>query len=463
MSNRFSFHTQLSSIMEMMARTALSRVYKLVDEDSAELRSELCRALTDNAALIEKLHSLECELTIMTSKAPKLHKDCRSIAVQTGGSGDRASRVTGTPTIEGIFGKEWCINLWEDKDPYSLERVRYSTQCSDKSVVPFSDQIIVTKIKDETTSNCPQKTPDIGVHEEYVAHKTEGPSIEYSIDDSNDSLSADQEEEQVLSAGGLGEPYIQLTSIDGAEGYGTYVIPVDEEEEDDDDDDDDNDDDDEEDDDDDEDDDYVPFIQKSQSEPTKNEHHTLAADSENTGPDRDTPDNMNIFNLETTSGTNIDKFTCQICGRTFFHKGTLTHHMKTHRPNFCHICKQHFPQKHKLETHLCVPPVPSQKFSNACKLCGKTFATQSALKIHYVVHTGEKPHRCSLCGKGFTQKGNLKCHLRVHTGERPFRCGKCGKSFTQKVNLNHHLMAHRNKDDEDALKDAVRHLSVNAQ
>ena len=237
-----------------------------------------------------------------------------------------------------------------------------------------------------------------------------------------------------MSAGGLEEPSVQLLPInDTVEAFSTHIIPIEE--------------------DDDDDDDDVQFVEESHqeatinaaSEPRQDEQQTETANSDNsTALDKDSLDSIKV--LKTNRGPIKDKFTCQICSRSFFHKGTLTRHLKSHKSNFCNICKQHFPHRTKFSTHTCVPPVLSQRVSKSCELCGKTFANPSALRIHYVVHTGEKPYRCSLCGKGFTQKGNLKCHLRIHTGERPFRCVKCGKTFTQKVNLNHHLMAHRNRE-----------------
>lgn len=167
MASRRSFHSQLSSIMETMARSALSQVCKLVDEDSAELRQELSRLLFANSALAEKVNSLECKLTIVRSDAPSLCKSYRSVGVQTmcfrdedaAGSWiysqkqiwfrDRhhfcislcvyfilllfdLSLVPGPPTIEGIFGKDWCMNLWKDRDPYSLQRYTDSPQSPDK-------------------------------------------------------------------------------------------------------------------------------------------------------------------------------------------------------------------------------------------------------------------------------------------------------------------------------------------
>lgn len=201
---------------------------------------------------------------------------------------------------------------------------------------------------------------------------------------------------------------------------------------------------------------------KAAGGPSHTKQQTLPSDtSENSSALEESHDGCNMLHVETTRDPNEDKFTCRICSRTFFHKGTLTHHMKSHKSNFCSICKQHFHHRNKLKSHTCVPPVPSQRVTKSCELCGKTFANPSALRIHFVVHTGEKPFRCNLCGKRFTQKGNLKCHLRIHTGEKPFCCGKCGKTFTQKVNLNHHLMAHRNREVVAEKPVAMRQTKLN--
>ncbi|XP_042248204.1 zinc finger protein 90 homolog isoform X2 [Thunnus maccoyii] len=392
MSSRSSFHSQLSSIMETMARSALSQVCTLVEKDSSELRLELSRLLFANSALTEKVNSLESELTIVRSDAPKLCKSYRAVGVQTVCHKDGDAPVSGSPTIEGIFGKDWCMDLWKDRDPYSLERVTDSPQSSDKS-----DQITVNDIKEEdyeedAASSCQQETLSTEEHEECSAGEPERLSVGYSVDGSTCSLSFDQDDEQIVSAGGLEEPSVQLLPVsDTEEAFSTHIIPIEE----------------------DDDDDDVQFVQESHQEATINaaseagqdEQQTETANSENsTALDKDSLDNVNV--LKTNRGPNKDKFTCQICSRTFFHKGTLTRHLKSHKSNFCNICKQHFPHRTKFSTHTCVPPVLSQRVSKSCELCGKTFANPSALRIHYVVHTGEKPYRCSLCGKGFTQKGS---------------------------------------------------------
>ncbi|XP_040919574.1 uncharacterized protein LOC121199136 isoform X2 [Toxotes jaculatrix] len=163
MASRPSFHSQLSSIMETMARSALSQICKLVDEDSVELRLELSRLLFANSALAEKVNSLECERTIVSSDAPKLCKSYRTVGVQTVCYRDGDPHESGSPTIEGVFGKDWCMDLWKDRDPYSLERVTDSPQSSEKSLAALSDQITVTEIKEEdymedAASSCQQET-----------------------------------------------------------------------------------------------------------------------------------------------------------------------------------------------------------------------------------------------------------------------------------------------------------------
>ncbi|KAF0032819.1 hypothetical protein F2P81_015109 [Scophthalmus maximus] len=423
--------------MDTMTKSALSQISGLVDEDSAELRLELSRLLLANSALADKVESLECELTIVRSDVPNLLKRSRTVGVQTvcyrGGDphGALSFRLTAALAFQtGVVG----IASDQTEQDGVLNNSSTSGLFILQSVTTLSDYITVNEIREESGDSCQEET--LQEHEESASVEPEQVSVGYSANGSTCSLSLDQEGELVESAAATEEPSGQLISInDTEEAFSTHIIPIEEEEEE-------------------EEDDDVQFVEESQQEPPmnaaggpSNEQQTSLADNtdNSTALDKDSQ-NFIMLNMATVRDLNKDKFTCQICSRTFYHKGTLTHHMRSHKSNFCNICKQHFPHRYKLNSHTCVSPVPSQRVSRSCELCGKTFANQSALSIHYVVHTGEKPYRCSFCGKGFTQKGNLKCHLRIHTGERPFHCVKCGKTFTQKVNLNHHLMAHRNRE-----------------
>ncbi|XP_068189062.1 sal-like protein 3b [Antennarius striatus] len=83
---------------------------------------------------------------------------------------------------------------------------------------------------------------------------------------------------------------------------------------------------------------------------------------------------------------------------------------------------------------------------NQCILCHRVLSCQSALKMHYRIHTGERPYKCKVCGRAFTTKGNLKAHIGVHRENPPVQvehsCPICQKKFTNAVVLQQHIRLH---------------------
>ncbi|KAG7454972.1 hypothetical protein MATL_G00251590 [Megalops atlanticus] len=93
MSSCVTFQTELSTIMEILARTAVAEISKLVDESCAALRCEMSRRQTENEALKQKLQLMERELR--TARG-------------------RASR-------ERVFGQEWSFGVWRDAETTAVE------------------------------------------------------------------------------------------------------------------------------------------------------------------------------------------------------------------------------------------------------------------------------------------------------------------------------------------------------
>ncbi|UJR36167.1 hypothetical protein I4U23_028901 [Adineta vaga] len=86
--------------------------------------------------------------------------------------------------------------------------------------------------------------------------------------------------------------------------------------------------------------------------------------------------------------------------------------------------------------------------SNECVVCKRILSCQSALKMHYRTHTGERPFRCRICARAFSTKGNLKTHMNVHRLAedngliKSNRCSICQKQLNNIEQLRLHLKDH---------------------
>ena len=88
-----------------------------------------------------------------------------------------------------------------------------------------------------------------------------------------------------------------------------------------------------------------------------------------------------------------------------------------------------------------------KKKSFNCYVCGKGFTTLQSLRVHRIIHTGEKPFKCDICGKTFNNLSNRHRHLtNSHTDKKPFQCDVCKKCFKRSDNFKVHQRIHARKN-----------------
>ena len=72
--------------------------------------------------------------------------------------------------------------------------------------------------------------------------------------------------------------------------------------------------------------------------------------------------------------------------------------------------------------------------------CSATFSHSNALELHFLIHTGQKPHNCKLCTKSFAQLPHLKKHMRcIHNTDKPYYCEICEEYFKIKTEYEDHV------------------------
>ncbi|XP_043090585.1 uncharacterized protein LOC122341274 [Puntigrus tetrazona] len=141
--NPCRFGCKVSSIMEIMTKTAIEEICKIVDSDFAFLRQELSRVMGENTVLKDKMlcfGSERHEESVTKEEARAGSKIYRSICVQTE-DGEQ-------PSIKGIFGKEWCSSLWDRRnesreDELAIDVDLYSVSPHKHREQEHSDLVII--------------------------------------------------------------------------------------------------------------------------------------------------------------------------------------------------------------------------------------------------------------------------------------------------------------------------------
>ncbi|XP_056608550.1 uncharacterized protein LOC130426051 isoform X2 [Triplophysa dalaica] len=104
--NSVDFQTQLTSIMETMAKTAVAEISKLLEANCLFLRLEISRCTRENDALLQKCQDLEIELQAARKNAVKMDSNEASF------THSELTDAGHQPVVDSVFGKEWSMNMW---------------------------------------------------------------------------------------------------------------------------------------------------------------------------------------------------------------------------------------------------------------------------------------------------------------------------------------------------------------
>ncbi|XP_051995025.1 uncharacterized protein LOC127652736 [Xyrauchen texanus] len=144
--NAVDFQTQLTSIMEILAKTAIVEIGKLFEENSSYVRLEISRHISVNETLKRKCNLLESELQAARKTVEKMNGTAAPFSDGLTDTGHR-------PAIDNVFGKEWCMDMWrhEKSNVHQKENTRAdSSVITGEPVNLIDDEPDMIIIKEET-------------------------------------------------------------------------------------------------------------------------------------------------------------------------------------------------------------------------------------------------------------------------------------------------------------------------
>ena len=173
--------------------------------------------------------------------------------------------------------------------------------------------------------------------------------------------------------------------------------------------------------------------------------------------------NVTVVKRERDQSNEEKVIECHICQFTTGWAAALKEHMGSAHGEQMFKCLQiscgkRYPKKKQLLRHVSYkhrdepikslveakPEVP-ERHSRWCNECGKGFCNGSSLRMHMLLHSGEKPFNCDICGKGFAQKGNMITHE-----------SKCTETPSLSINQKTGKVADgSSEEDDDTLEDTM--------
>ncbi|KAL7010939.1 hypothetical protein ACKWTF_014019 [Chironomus riparius] len=114
----------------------------------------------------------------------------------------------------------------------------------------------------------------------------------------------------------------------------------------------------------------------------------------------------------------------------------------------CDYCGKHITTAFSLKEHILTQHTElERKYACDHEGCGRSYVTQSRLRIHQLTHKDDKKAVCPVCGALLYSKKGLREHIAsVHTKIKKYFCDKCEYSGTLKSRIRSHVKVHIEKE-----------------
>ncbi|KAF6727787.1 Zinc finger protein 793 [Oryzias melastigma] len=361
-----SFRAQLAVILDKLTKAALVEISNLADECSSVLRTEISLHKTENEALKKRCYSLEVQLSAAREAQTYPADANNSVSCR-----QPTDQQHCAPAIEGVFGKDWCMDLWREERLPPQRRppmdVGLMAGTEPQAIDMMAREPDLIFVKEETYDDHPisQQLRHAGSRKIVGMCEDEG-MLHRAVNEMQ--LSSGEQTNFPMTSETQMHQRTQQPIMDKLLDDATMSTLVDNT--------------------------NLPSATLEHSDYTNSIHMNTTKE----------------FVLQPKPLKTTKRFECLFCGKIFNYLSSLKVHIRRHsgeKPFSCSVCGKRFAQKTYLKLH---QRVHSGEKPYSCPSCGKSFSQKSSLNIHLRTHTGEKPYSCVDCGKCYAYKYGLNHH-----------------------------------------------------
>ena len=131
---------------------------------------------------------------------------------------------------------------------------------------------------------------------------------------------------------------------------------------------------------------------------------------------------------------------CDDCNNSFSTKWNLKVHERLHTGDkafSCKYCHVQFTQISDVKNH-----EDLNFFIKVDTPAMRLVKSKTHFSENENTHSEKNSNQCSYCEKTFKQSGNLRAHERIHTGKRSYSCNLCNKTYSDPSVFSKHKKSH---------------------